>query len=519
MRKALSLVALSCFVLAGSVPAALPSRGDAQHVVLILCDGLRPDFITPQHAPTLYGLATNGVFFKNHHSSYLSTTEVNGTAIATGAYPERSGIYANSDFRPLLSWLGANATEALDVIRRADFMTGGNYLLVPTTAELIQKAGYPTMVAGSKPVAILHDRSSKRTQGAAKDSVMLYKGLTIPKSVLETFEDKTFPSNATPNSPIDNWTSKSLTKHLWKDKIPRYTVLWLSEPDASQHAKGVGSDEAVNAIANLDRIIENVIKALKEKKVLAKTDILVGSDHGFSTIRRGVDVAEALKRAKFKAVRKFEDPEPGEVLVVGTGASVSLYVWDNEPQVVQNLVTFLQGTDFAGPVFTRSGLPGTFPMSLARIATTNVTPDIIFSMRWSPDANDSWAPGLLVADGGTKGTGTHGSLSRYDMHNTLVASGPDFKIGLANDLPTGSIDVAPTTLWILGVPQSQEHPMDGRILEEALVKGQVPEARPETKTVEATRDFGWWRWRQYLKYTEFNGRFYFDEGNATLERN
>src|SRR5512137_61326 len=103
MRKVLSLVALSCFVLAGSALAALPSRGEAQHVVLILCDGLRPDFITPQHAPTLYGLATNGVFFKNHHSSYLSTTEVNGTAIATGAYPEHSGIYANSDFRPLLN--------------------------------------------------------------------------------------------------------------------------------------------------------------------------------------------------------------------------------------------------------------------------------------------------------------------------------------------------------------------------------------------------------------------------------
>ncbi len=519
MSKFLSLVAVSAVMLAWSTPAALPSKGEARHVVLVLCDGLRPDFVTPQHAPTLYGLATNGVFFKNHHASYISSTEVNGTAIATGAYPEHSGIYANSDFRPLLSWLGASATEALDVIRRADFMTGGNYLLVPTTAELIQKAGHPTIVVGSKPVAILHDRSSKRTQGAAKDSVMLYRGLTIPKSVLETFEDKSFPSNAVPNSPVDNWTSKSLTKHLWKDQIPLYTVVWLSEPDASQHSKGVGSDEAVNAIANCDKILENIIKALKEKKVLAKTDILVASDHGFSTVRRGVDVTETLKRAKFKAVKKFEDPEPGEVLVVGHGGSVSLYVWDKEPQVVTNLVAFLQGTDFAGPIFTQAGLPGTFPMSLAHIATTNVTPDIIFSMRWSSDANDFGAPGLLTADGGSKGSGTHGSLSRYDLHNTLVASGPDFKKGLADDLPSGSIDIAPTTLWILGVPQSQEHPMDGRVLEEALAKGRAPEAKPETKTEEKTRDFGWWRWRQYLRYTEYNGRFYFDEGNATLERN
>src|SRR5205823_6205215 len=160
-------------------------KGKAEHVVVVVWDGMRPDFISPQYTPTLHQLAVNGVFFKNHHPVYISTTEVNGTALATGVYPNRSGIMANSDYRPEIGWLGPNATEGVEAIRRGDFLSEGNYILVPTVAEILQKAGYPTIIAGSKPVALLHDRSSKRTSGAAADSVVLYKVRTLPRAAVE----------------------------------------------------------------------------------------------------------------------------------------------------------------------------------------------------------------------------------------------------------------------------------------------------------------------------------------------
>src|SRR5437867_10609580 len=78
----------------------LSAKGLAEHVVVIVWDGMRPDFITPQYTPVLYSLAQDGVFFRNHHPAYISSTEVNGTAIATGMHPDRSGIMANSDYRP-----------------------------------------------------------------------------------------------------------------------------------------------------------------------------------------------------------------------------------------------------------------------------------------------------------------------------------------------------------------------------------------------------------------------------------
>ncbi|MCX6905115.1 MAG: hypothetical protein NTW03_16880, partial [Verrucomicrobia bacterium] len=91
------------------------------------------------------------------------------------------------------------------------------------------------------------------------------------------------------------------------------------------------------------------------------------------------------------------------------------------------------------------------------------------------------------------------------------------KKGLVDEWPSGSMDIAPTTLWILGVSQAAQSPMDGRVLAEALAKGDAPESKPEIKTIEATRQLGWLQWRQYLKYTEFNHRLYLDEGNASLE--
>ncbi len=513
-----ALVAFLCLSWNFSAPAALPSKGQAEHVVLLVWDGMRPDFITPQYTPTLYSLATEGVFFKNHHAVYLSSTEVNGAALATGAYPEHNGVYANSDYRPALGWLAANAIEALDPIRRGDFLTGGHYLLVPTVAEILQGAGYPTIIAGAKPVVILQDRSAKRLSRAARDSVNLYKGLTIPKSVLPSLvkanDDKQFPTNAVPTAAIDAWTTKALTHGLWKKGVPKYTVLWLSDPDASQHSKGVGSDEALAGIANCDKHLEEVLKVLEEKKVREKTDVMVASDHGFSTVRRGPDVAEILKKAKFKAAKKYEDPEPGEVLVVGHGGSVSLYVWDHDEEVIRKLVAFLQGSDFAAVIFSRLPIEGTFPLEQVRIATTNTTPDLVFSLRWSDERNDHGAPGVMVSEGGTKGGGSHASLSRYDMRNTLVAAGPDFRKGMVNELPSGSVDLAPTILWVLGVPQPAGSPMDGRVLQEALARGDAPAGKPETQKIEASREFGWLRWQQYLKFTRLGDAIYFDEGNG-----
>src|SRR5882672_3877005 len=126
LPAALLCALLLTFVFAPrSAPAA--EKGKAEHVVVVVWDGMRPDFITAQYTPTLFKLAKDGVFFKNHHPVYVSSTEVNGTAIATGCYPDRTGIIANSEYDPELGWVSPHGTESLDAMRRGDLLTGGKY--------------------------------------------------------------------------------------------------------------------------------------------------------------------------------------------------------------------------------------------------------------------------------------------------------------------------------------------------------------------------------------------------------
>ena len=111
------------------------------------------------------------------------------------------------------------------------------------------------------------------------------------------------------------------------------------------------------------------------------------------------------------------------------------------------------------------------------------------------------------------GKGTHATLSRFDMHNMLIASGPDFKRDGKNDLPSGNVDLAPTILQILGLKPVQK--MDGRILIEGMT---IPTSsqKPEKKTIEATKHFQSGTWRQSLQISRVGETTYLDEGNGAF---
>jgi arylsulfatase A-like enzyme len=522
--------------------------GKADHVVVVVWDGLRPDYVSAQYTPNLNQLARQGTFFKQNHSCYVTSTEVNGTALATGMYPDHSGVVANVQYRPELNWLSSYGTESLDAIRRGDLLTEGHYVGASTMAEILQQAGIATITAGAKPVVLLQDRKSNKVTPAQKKSVTLFRGQALPRSILQSLQENPeigpFPKeqtepdtkqgrvlnwvrkgrdevlkwlNGKPKTPplarlVNEWTTKALVRGLWKEGVPKYTLLWLSEPDASQHESGVGSENAEAGLEACDNDLALVIKTLKDKGAFDSTDLMVVSDHGFSTIDRGPDVVGSLKRAHFVADKQFENPEAGDLMVVSLGGSTAFYVFDHDELTVRKLVEFLQETDYAGVIFSSITVEGTFPLSQVHVDAHAGAPDVLVSMRWSADRNDWGAPGLVTAAEGKRGRGTHASLSRYDLHNTLIACGPDFKQGYTSDVPSGNVDVAPTVLAILGVAPSR--PMDGRVLSEAMVENTDPAAKPEGQTLEAYRDLGFRQWHQYLKLSRVGSVVYYDEGNG-----
>lgn len=512
----LLILTLVAVWLSGSGCAA-QAAGKAQHVVIVVMDGLRPDAITSQTMPTLAAMKKEGTFFASHHPVYPSSTEVNGTALATGTWPAHSGIVANREYRPDVDPLAPVDTQGDWASWLGDKKRDGQWIKMPTLIQTVRASGRPAVAAGTKPVIMVWDRSrGDRLAGQP----LIFEGKSIPASVLDGViqQGGPIPPTANPkvraNRSADHWTAEVLLKQVWAREVPAVTVLWLSEPDYAQHGSGPGSAVSKSAWKSSDDVLAKVKAALEEKKVADKTDLLVVSDHGFSTISRTVDVVEELKQAGIDAAKEFaQEPAPGKVMVVGLGGSTSLYVIGHDPKVTQKLVDCLQQSDWAGVIFTRDALEGTFKMSDAGVDAPG-GPDVLVAMRWKDEPWMDRLPGTIVSDDTTKvkGQGMHGSLCRYDMHNTLIAAGPDFKPGFVSELPSGSCDVAPTVLRILGIEPGAKP--DGRVLNEALVGGASAGAEPQTEILQAQRQIDGKLWRQYLKVTKIGGARYYDEGNA-----
>ena len=109
------------------------------HLVIVV-DGLRPDYVTEDVMPRLYRLGRRGIVFTAHHSVFPTVTRVNASSFVTGAYPETHGLLGNIIYIPSVSTtrvLDTGERENLEAVERAD----GRLLTAPTLGEILQRAG------------------------------------------------------------------------------------------------------------------------------------------------------------------------------------------------------------------------------------------------------------------------------------------------------------------------------------------------------------------------------------------
>ncbi len=503
----MTLSILSAFIATAAFGAA-----QDRHVLVVVWDGMRPDFVSEQNTPALWQLARDGVVFRDHHCVYPSATNVNGTAIATGVYPAHNGILANHVFRPELDAKKTIDVELSAVVEKGDLWSAGKYVSAPTLAELAQGAGLTTAIAAAKTVGLLLDRHVDPER--AKKNVTLFAGASLPGEFANQVADSLgpFPLHGKAVE-RDSWTTKALTDFLWHDQLPAFSWLWLSEPDDTEHKTAPGSSASLQATKASDANLAQALAALDRQGTRSTTDIFVVSDHGFSTIRRMIELPKILQRAGFNVATAFTaEPKAGDIMLSGNGGTVLFYVMQQDAAVTRRLVEFLQQSDFAGVIFTKQKLEGTFPLNRAKI-DNDTSADVVMAFRWSDAKNQFGLPGMIDGDWQrAAGEGTHATLSHFDMHNILIASGPDFKKGLTSDTPSGNVDLAPTICKILGISQPA---MDGRVLVEAM-NGAAPKA--ENETLEAKKKFANGEWHQYLKVSRVGSTTYLDEGNGEFVR-
>jgi predicted AlkP superfamily pyrophosphatase or phosphodiesterase len=515
MKRARLLFLVACLLPAIAF-GEIDSPPGERHVVVVVWDGMRPDFVTERNTPTLWKMAQSGVIFGHHHSVYPTATNVNGAAIATGVYPNRNSLLANREFRPNIDPLRPFENAEPDIIEKADKATGGKYIAAPTIAEIVRAAGRRTAVVGTKAVAFLHDRHADWTSASAKNLVK-FAAAPMPAPLREETLRLLGPFATEPSRTDEarnSYATRALTEIMWRDGVPAFSLLWLSEPDQIQHDTSPGSEPSLAAVRVSDRNLALVLDALTQKDARKNTDVFVVSDHGFSTIERGIDFPAEMRKAGFDATKAFnETPKRGQIMVVGNGGTILFYVVDHDRDVAGRLVEWLQRSDFAGVIFAREKFEGTFSLETVRANTTEA-PDVMVALRWDSKPNRFGTPGQIITDNARgPGEGSHATLSEFDVHNTLIAAGPDFQQHLTTTLPSANVDIAPTVLRILRIEPPQK--FDGRILAEAMDES-AAKVEALSKTIQAARKFPTGEWQQHLRVSLVGETVYIDEGNGAF---
>ena len=468
-------------------------------VLIFAIDGLQPSQVTEELMPNLAAFASDGVFFDNHHPVYPSVTRVNAASIMTGCYPGRHGLVGNTlvireyDRNRAFSAL---VDELMTVVEKT-----GRLLFRPTLAEIVSGHGkrFATVGTGSSGNSFVHNPKPNAGHGRS-----IHPEFTIPEdlgpSIVERFGE--WAERTDPDYGRNEYATRVLTEYVLDDCD--LAIYWCDEPDHAQHAAGVNSDLGKQALAVADNAFGKVIEHLDVNGRRNETDVMIVSDHGYSTSRGLIGIESLVKQ---------ECPVP---VVLGTnGASVLFWVPDRSTGAVDQLAEWLMRQPWCGAVTVPSahgGIEGTLPARLVGQEGER-SPDLTMSFTWDSESNAAGVPGLAHTAGQPVGQGDHGSLSKHEMRNTLIAGGPSFKSGIHVDTPTGNVDLAPTALRILGLPGGES--MDGRVLEEALTNGPDPDSvESSTKTFGAERELGHALYRQEITITSVGKTTYVDQGSG-----
>jgi len=427
-----------------------------RHLLLVL-DGLRPDYVTKEVMPNLHALAQRGVTFTDHHAVYPTVTRVNASSISTGAYPERHGILGNSVFFPRL-----DANRFLDTGQRAELERiqhdqDGVLLTAVTLGEALRANGKTMVAVGSGTSGSVFLLNHTVSGGA-----VLHTDYALPAHLHQRVLAELGPPPVAgrPNDARNSRAVNAFLKIGLPSVDPAVTMMWLSDPDTTAHALGMGHPTTVEALRRIDREVLNIQDGLRAAGLFDVYNIWVTSDHGFATHTGAPDVRALLK--PFAGTLSDGSPR------VAYGET-AIYVRDGNRQIVRQIVRAVQSTSGIGAIFTRpdrsgslvGSVEGTLSFDVARGAHAR-TGDILYSPDWT-DAKNAHGMAGTSASNGVAG---HGSSSPFEIHNTLIAAGPDIRQAATVNTPSGNVDFAPTFLHMLGVPVPSS--MQGRPLVEAL---------------------------------------------------
>lgn len=563
MRRSMMLVSAAVAVL--SAGSASAQNSPPRNLILFVPDGLRGRIVTPQTAPAMAEVRDKGVNFKNSHSLFPTFTMANGSAMASGHYLGDTGTFSNTIYTayPVAHSNGTVTPfiEVNPVLLDIDEHFGGDYMNEDTLLKLARAQGFSTAAIGKLGPTFLFDHTDK-TGADGLHSIVIddatggKNGMPLSEEMkaalakanlpLETpargenskAGDAKTPGTTTPNTAQQAYMAEVATKvvlPMFKARNkPFVLVFWSRDPDGSQHntgdslnsiTPGINGPTSLAGIKNADDNLAQLRKVLDDLGLSATTNIMISSDHGFSTISKesktspstkgsyddtptgflpmgflSLDLAKALdlplfdpndknarvelnKRPKAGNGLLGQDPTKPDLVVATNGGSDLIYLPNKDRKLAGRAVKALLEQDYVSGIFVHDDfgpIPGTLPMSQLGLKGKAVTPHpaIVVNFRsWSSGCEEPTNCSVQIADTVLRqGQGMHGSFSRGDTMNFTAAIGPDFKAGFIDALPVSNADVGATAARLLGLTQKAKGTLIGRVMTEAMPNGATPQA-------------------------------------------
>ena len=550
--------------LAIAVSAAIGLSTSAQaaghNVLLFVADGLRPGMVTPQTAPTMAALMHIGVHFTNTHSMFPTFTTANASAMATGHRLGDTGDFSNTiDVGFQVPGAGDSLTPFLEsdpVLGDVDEHFSGDYINQETVMKAARLAGFSTATIGKLGPSLIFDHTARSGQQTIViDDMTGHKGgiplSTEMQSKLQAASLGLVAPSRGPNAQSGTFTTPgtlqaNVTQQTYfldvatKVVLPLFQargkpfmmVFWSRDPDGTQHNQGdslnrllpgINGLTSLAAIRNADNDLAGLLAALKATGLDKTTDVIITSDHGFSTISKesansfaatqnykdvaphflppgfvALDLAHGLDMplldpdAKYTPVGPDAHPSHGngliggdkdhpEVVVAANGGSDLVYVPSGDRKLARRVIGILATEDYVSGLFVSDDLgpiPGTLPISAVDLKGSAVTPipSIVVNFRsFSTGCGDPTTCGVEVADTVLQqGQGMHGSFSRADTAVIGGAIGPDFRRTFEDRAPTSNADIGKTMAYLLGLHIRDVGKLVGRVMTEAMPNGAMP---------------------------------------------
>jgi arylsulfatase A-like enzyme len=405
-----------------------------RRAVVVVLDGLRRDLISAEATPALADFAGAAMRFGAHRSVFPSATRVVSASFATGCFPARHGLQGNSvalveDGRLIVRDVGT--PSFMDHWRQMR----GRTLAVPTLARRLAEAGRHAMVFSnvSPGAARAHDPDG---HGWVFHRACSFAPGPRPLEGTEAVSDITLDSEGDARL-----TARFLAQAVEGDAA--LCVLWLGEPDHMQHEAPLGSPACRAAIAGADACFARVRAAVEERRRRGEDILLIAcSDHGHQTVTEVVDVDAALAAAGLAE----------GTVTAANGTGVLVYRHPAEAAGADALLDFLRAQDWAGEVIAGAelGRIGQAPVD-ALLCAVSLRGDDLPNLYGVPGRAAAALPAQGKPD--RLGCGQHGGLNRFEQMPFLMIEGAGFAPGGEAARPSCVVDLAPTILRHLGLPQ------------------------------------------------------------------